>query len=52
MKEKLDKKILLAVQKTLYEDFQETCEKQYKTKSEVIRDFMIQYIKKYKKCQE
>ena len=48
MKEKLDKKMLLAVQKSLYDDFKRTCEEQYKTKSEVIRDFMLQYVKEHK----
>ena len=48
MKEKLDKKMLLAVQKSLYEDFKRTCEGQYKTKSEVIRNFMLEYVKEHK----
>lgn len=45
MKEKLTKKILFSVQKSLYEDFNKVCNEQYKTKSEVIRDLMLQYIK-------
>ena len=45
MKEKLDKKIVMVVQKSLYVDFKKTCENNYKTMSEVFRDFMFHYIK-------
>ena len=48
MKEKLDQKMLMAVQKSLYDEFKKTCEEQYKTKSEVIRNFMLQYVKEHK----
>lgn len=48
MKEKVDKKMMFFAQKSLYEEFKKTCEKQYKTMSEVIRDFMLQYIKEHK----
>ena len=49
MKEKLDKKMLLSVQRSLYEDFTKVCEEQYKTRSEVVRNFMLEYVKEYKK---
>ncbi len=48
MKEKINRKMMFVVQKSLYSDFQRVCEEQYKTMSEVIRDFMLQYIKEYK----
>ena len=47
MKEKLDKKIVMVVQRTLYEKFKAECQKNYKTMSEVIRDFMLQFIKEH-----
>jgi len=49
MKEKLDKKMIFAVQKSLYNNFKESCDKEYKTMSEVVRDFMVKYIKEHKK---
>ena len=48
MKEKLDRKINMVVQVSLYEEFKDVCEERYKTVSEVIRDFMLQYIKEHK----
>ena len=44
MKEKLDKKLIIVVQRSLYEKFKDECEKDYKTMSEVLRDFMVRYI--------
>jgi metal-responsive CopG/Arc/MetJ family transcriptional regulator len=52
MKEKLDKKIVFMVQKTLYNDFKNCCESEYKTMSEVVRDFMLQYIKENKNARK
>ena len=49
MREKLNKKMLFVVQKTLYNKFKKTCEGQYKTMSEVVRDLMVKYIKENKK---
>jgi len=48
MKEKVDRKMMFVVQKSLYSDFQNVCEEQYKTMSEVIRNLMLQYIKENK----
>lgn len=48
MREKINRKMMFVVQDSLYNDFRESCEKQYKTMSEVIRDFMLQYIKEHK----
>jgi ribosomal protein S17E len=45
MKEKLDKKLIIVVQRSLYEKFKNRCEKDYKTMSEVLRDFMVIYTK-------
>ena len=48
MKEKLNKKIIFVVQRSLYNDFKDVCEKEYKTMSEVIRNSMLRYIKEHK----
>lgn len=48
-KESYDKQIIVRLQAKLFEDFEKTCEENYKSKSEVLRDFMIKYIQKYKK---
>ena len=42
--EKLDKKIVFVVQKSLYRNFKDICDNRYKTMSEVFRDFMFRYI--------
>lgn len=52
MKEKLDKKMVFVVQKSLYNDFKEVCEDEYKTMSEVVRNFMLLYIKEYKNAKK
>ena len=44
-KEKLTKEIRVVVQPTLYYSFEKSCEKQFKTISEVIRNFMLEYSK-------
>lgn len=49
MKEKMFKKIIFAVPEKLYNEFKNSCEKEYKTMSRAIRDFMIKYIKNKKK---
>lgn len=46
---KYNKELFVMVQEKLYIDFQSTCEENYKTMSEVIRDFMLKYIKENKK---
>ena len=48
MKEKMDRKMVLVVHKTLHDNFKIACEEQYKTMSEVVRDSMLQYIKEHK----
>ena len=47
-KENKDKDMLVRVQPTLFEKFKDKCEANYKSISEVIRDFMQQYIKEDK----
>lgn len=42
-KEKLTEEIRVMVQPSLYESFKKSCEDEYKTISEVIRDFMVKY---------
>ena len=44
MKEKLNKKMVIVVQKSLYLRFKEKCENNYKTMSEVLRDLMFHYL--------
>lgn len=47
-KENKAKDMLVRVQPTLFQQFKEKCEENYKTISEVIRDFMQKYIKEGK----
>lgn len=42
-KEKLAKDVVLRVHPSLFKKFQKACEGNYKTISEVIRDFMVEY---------
>jgi metal-responsive CopG/Arc/MetJ family transcriptional regulator len=44
-KENKDKDMLVRVQPTLFDKFKEVCERNYKSISEVIREFMVEYIK-------
>lgn len=44
-KEKLTKDLSVKVQPSLFDAFSKQCEKNHKKISEVIRDFMIKYIK-------
>jgi len=46
MKEKKTKKIVFVVQNSLYNKFRDTCEREYRTMSDVIREFMNDYIKR------
>ncbi len=48
MKEKVSKKMVFVVQKSLFNEFKTACEAEYKTMSEVIRHSMLQYIKEHK----
>ena len=50
MTKKMTKKMSIAVYDDLYYDFSISCESQYKTVSEVIRTFMLQYTKEH--CNE
>jgi predicted alpha/beta-fold hydrolase len=52
MKEKLDKKVVMVVQRSLYNNFKKECEDNYKTMSEVLRDFMLRYLKECKNVKE
>ena len=45
-KEIKNKDMLIRVQPSLFKQFKEKCEKNYKGISEVVRNFMIEYIKK------
>jgi hypothetical protein len=42
-KEKLQKDLIVRVQPSLFKKFQNKCTNDYKSISQVIRDFMIQY---------
>ena len=41
---KYNRTIVLKVQNEFFEEFEKLCNKNYKTKSEVLRDFMLKYI--------
>jgi len=43
--EKLTEEIRVMVQPSLYKSFKKSCKNEYKTISEVIRDYMVQYSK-------
>ena len=47
--ENFTKEIVVMVQPSLHKQFKSACSKNYKMISEVIRDFMITYIKENKK---
>ena len=44
-KEKISKKILLSIQPSLYNEFEEKCKKNYKTVSETMRELILKYVK-------
>ena len=44
-KENKSKDMLVRVQPTLFKKFQKACENNYKSISEVIREFMVEYTK-------
>lgn len=46
---KYNKTLVVMIQEKLFVDFQNACESNYKTMSEVTRDFMFKYIKENKK---
>ena len=48
MKEKMTEEIRVMVQSLLYKSFKKACNSDYKTISEVIRDYMVQYSKQEK----
>jgi metal-responsive CopG/Arc/MetJ family transcriptional regulator len=47
-KEKCLRTVIIKIQNSFFEEFTKTCDKNYKTKSEVIKDFMLKYIKENK----
>lgn len=49
-KERADKNITIRVPITLINRFQQTCNSNYKTMSEALRDLMQEYIKNNKEC--
>ena len=48
-KEKLTEEIRVMVQPSLYKSFKKACKNDYKTISEVVRDYMVQYSKQENK---
>jgi hypothetical protein len=44
-KEKATRDVMIRVQPSLFKAFQEKCNNNYKTISEVIRDFMVKFVK-------
>jgi DNA-binding transcriptional regulator GbsR (MarR family) len=47
-KEKNERQVIFMVQPSLYDQFSEVCEKNYKKVSETLRDLMLEYVKKQK----
>ena len=47
-KEKATKDLNLRIQPSLYKNFKNCCDKNYKKVSEVIREFMLRYIEENK----
>jgi len=47
-KEKMTEEIRVMVQPSLYKSFKKTCKDDYKTISDVIRNYMVQYSKQEK----
>lgn len=45
-KEKLQKDLVVRVQLSLFKKFREQCNRDYQSVSQVIRDYMIQHIRK------
>ena len=52
MKEKFDKNLIVAMPEDLFDEFKEVCDKKYTTRSQVVRDFILQYIKENKNGKE
>lgn len=46
-REKVDRDMYVKVQPSLYAEFQKTCNSQLKTISAVVRDLMMDYVKKH-----
>lgn len=46
-KENKNKDMLVRVQPSLFEKFQNACENNYRTLSDVIREFMLDYVRKH-----
>ncbi len=48
MSEKFDKNLIVAVPKPLFDDFKKVCDEKYTTRSQVVRDCMLQFIQEHK----
>ena len=46
-KEKMDRQVIFQVQPSLYDQFAQACEANYKKISDVLRDLMLEYAKKH-----
>lgn len=46
MKEKIDREIRFRIQQSLFDQFEKKCEKEYKTISEILRELVVNYLKK------
>lgn len=51
-KEKTERQVIFMVQPSLYDQFSEACEENYKKVSETLRDLMLEYIKKNQKQED
>jgi hypothetical protein len=45
-KEKMNRQVIFQVQPTLYDQFAKACEDNYKKISDVLRELMLEYVKK------
>jgi len=52
MRKKFEKRMIIAMPGSLFSDFSNCCNKEIKTMSEVIRNFMLQYIKEHRKWEK
>jgi len=51
-KKTFTKELIVMTQEKLFEEFQKTCESNYKTMSEVVRDMMLKYIRENKNIEK
>jgi len=48
MSKKYEKNLIVAVPKTLFDDFKKVCDERYTSRSQEVRSFMFRFIKEHK----